>query len=249
MSFNLGTFSLRRKTTIIETPETQKAQQKEEAKEAMKSRSKATKVHPLMNAVTDQYVDDVTFYQPKINREERYNYWKELLALSKKVKKHGPGLHTSEEKFSFELNQYPRMYVRIFRFISSNYWDQLYFNFFFVFLILCFLLFDRYGRTFIPMIVSWNTDNQLVLLPLLGMFFTQLIPLFGTIFYVHFCYDLVTLLASQDIGNWVSRLFLSYSSLLILFLFLLGFRLGAHRSIHSILPLFRPRPVRSRRHL
>jgi hypothetical protein len=201
MSFNFGNFSLRKKTTFIENKKEEQEKQKEAEDKAKKNRSKATKLHPLANAITDTYVDDVSLYRPKITREDRYSSWRELVQLNKKYKK-PKRMFSSDERFLFELNQYPSIYYRIFQFISTSFWDQLYLNMFFLFLLLLFLTSDRYGRTIAPSIVAYNTGNQLLLLPLLFMFFSQCIPFFGTIFYIHFCYDLVNLLATRDFANW-----------------------------------------------
>ncbi len=195
-------FSFRKKTTFIESEEKEKEKEKEKQNKLNgKRNNKATKVHPLAIAITDSYVDDITLYKPKITREQRYNYWKQLVLLNKKTKKKLQG-YGADETYLYELSQFPSIWPKLWYFFSSAYWDQLYLNSFFIFLILCFFCVDRYGQSLVPIIATFNANNQLLVLASLAMFVSQLIPFLGTLFFVNFCYDLLTLMASREFQHW-----------------------------------------------
>ncbi len=161
---------------------------------------KGKKFNPLLSAKTDDYVDDVDLYKPKITRQERYDYYQELLAINKDRK------DSNHLIVLDEIHYYPKPFVWVFAFVRSNRWDHWYLDFMLLFLALVIIFTDGLAENYVPMLVTLNANNNLLMVPLALMFVCQVIPLFGTVFFVHFCNDLVRLIASNNFQQWVSKL-------------------------------------------
>eukprot|EP01033_Poteriospumella_lacustris_P007363 gene7363-5300_t len=87
-------------------------------------------------------------------------------------------------------------------FCTSNYWDHFYINMLIVWLILIVFFVDGWAKHYIPILVTMNAGNALVLLPPLAAFMTQLFPLIGTVLLMHNCYDCVHFYAAENFQNW-----------------------------------------------
>ena len=162
------------------------------------AQSKATKVHPLLNAKTEAYVDDTDLYKPRISRQQRYNYYHKFLELNGHRRRSKTHLDVPE------LEHYPTIFVYLFAFIRTNRWDQWYLNFFLLWLILVIVFTDGWVNQLAPIVNTYNTNNNLLQIPLAIMLVTQIIPFFGSLFFVHFCNDLMHLIASKNFQQWVS---------------------------------------------
>lgn len=166
--------------------------------DAGQKRRNAAKQNPLLNAKTDDYADDNLLYTPKITAKERFNYFNNYMKLNKNRKNSDYAIELEE------IKHYPRKHVWIFGFIRSHYWDQLYLNLFLIWLVLIIALVDGWAKTYAPMLISLNANNNLLLLPPVFMLICQVIPLVGIIYYMHYGYDLVHYLASVQFQTWVS---------------------------------------------
>lgn len=164
---------------------------------------KGKKFNPLLSVKTEDYVDDLELYKPKITRQERYDYYQELLIINKDRK------DSTNLVVLSEIQYYPKSFVWAFAFIRSNCWDQWYLNCLLIFFILIVVFSDGWVKLFAPFLITLNANNNLLMIPLALMFVTQIVPLFGTVFFVHFCNDLVRLIASQNFQQWVSLILIA----------------------------------------
>lgn len=162
------------------------------------SPKKGKKFNPLLSAKTEDYADDIDLCKPKISRQERYDYYQELLSINKDRK------NSTNLVVLNEIQYYPKPFVWAFAFIRSNRWDQWYLNWLLLFFVMIIFFTDEWAKIFAPFLLTMNDNNQLLMIPLALMLVCQVIPLFGTIFFVHFCNDLVRLIASQNFQQWVS---------------------------------------------
>jgi hypothetical protein len=163
--------------------------------------TKATKVHPLLISRTEPYVDDTELFQPRISRQERYNYYHRFLELN------GSRRKSKNELEVPELQHYPKVLVVLFAWIRSNRWDHWYLNLFLIWMALVIAFTDGWVTKFVPFLNAFNSNNSLLQIPLVLMLVTQVIPLFGTVFFVHFGNDLVRLIASKNFQEWVTFLY------------------------------------------
>lgn len=165
---------------------------------APNKRRNASKQNPLLNAKTDDYADDNLLYIPKITKKERFKYFNRYMELNR---------HRKDSDYAIELEEirhYPRKHVWIFGFVRSQLWDQWYLNFCLLWLVLLIAFVDGWAKAYAPMLIQLNAGNQLLMLPPVFMLICQVIPLLGTVYYMHFGYDLVHFLASVHFQTWVS---------------------------------------------
>lgn len=102
--------------------------------------------------------------------------------------------------------QYHKSTIRYFNFFTSSRWDQWSINVFIAWLLLVIFYQDRYAVNTYKPLITLNSANQLLALPPLLIFFCQLIPFVGMLYFITHCNDLVHLLAINNIGRWVSPL-------------------------------------------
>lgn len=178
--------------TIIKEDDTQK-------------KNRASKLNPLLNSKTDEYVDDCDVYKPRITRTERYQYWIQL-KKNKKPRKLPDFISWIGKEFATvnESENYSKRYILLFAIIKTSFWDHLYINFFIIWWILLIFYYDGWAMKYVPIAITLNANNTILLLPPLFMFLSQLIPLFGTIYFINNCNDLVKFLATTEMGRWVS---------------------------------------------
>ena len=168
------------------------------AADAAAKRKTAAKQNPLLNAKTDDYADDNLLYLPRSTAKERIKYFKRLQELNP---------HRKDSDYAIQLEEirfYPKRHVWLFGFIRNNRWDQWYMNLFIIWMILLIAYVDGWAKAYAPMLISLNANNNLLLLPPVFMMICQLIPLLGTLFYMHYGYDLVHFLAAYEFQSWVS---------------------------------------------
>lgn len=168
-------------------------------------RNRGAKQNPLLNAITDKYVDDISLYKPRIPRGQRYEHWKKINNLNLPKKQHivDKDCWMSQElgvKYSYTAFPAPVRYAV--HFCTSNYWDHFYINMLIIWLILIVFFVDGWAKHYIPILVTMNAGNALVLLPPLAAFMTQLFPLFGTVLLMHNCYDCMHFYAAENFQNW-----------------------------------------------
>ena len=99
---------------------------------------------------------------------------------------------------------FPKVYLYGFKFICSGLWDQRFLNLFILWIILLIIYLDGFAALYAPMLITLNAGNQILMLPPLLMFVTQVIPFLGTLYFATHCNDLVQYLAVKNIGSWVS---------------------------------------------
>lgn len=211
-SFAISTkFSFRTQNkTIVEPPAGQK-NDKNKGNTNTNASTKASKNHqkinPILLAKTENYADDTALYQPRITRANRYDYFAYLLNI-KTMRK--PDQIDADSWLAREIgilnsgSQFPAVYIRAFRFLTSRYWDQLYFNFFLLWLVLLILVEDGWMAKFAPSVLAYNSNGLFITAPPLLMLVTQIFPLLGTVYFVHNCNDMVHFLASKDFQTWVT---------------------------------------------
>lgn len=199
MSFVLNSFS---KKSPQEAANANANKEADEAKEG--KRNRGAKTHPLLSSRTDPYVDDQDLYKPKISRKERLAYWEELVKQNKRIRqKVDVSWLTESEEFGEEIQHYPYRLVLLSVFLTHNFWDHLYINLFLVFFLLIIFYQDGFAAQYAPFLIGMNAGNQLLLVPFILMFLGQLVPLFGTLYLMHNCRDLMILMASVKITRWV----------------------------------------------
>ncbi|RYH15770.1 hypothetical protein EON65_31185 [archaeon] len=189
-------FSLSKKLSL-------KVDDKKEKKEPEKKKGAGlvTRQNPLLLAKTDDYVDDAALYDPKITRDDRLKYYDFLLAHGKqwKIRKKKRASEHSALNENEELN-YPQNLVRLFKIIRSNRWDQLYMDCLLLFLVLVIFFIDGWAA----LLGMASVQDSILTFPLIGMLVCAIVPCMGTVYYTHYCNDLVLYLASVDFSHWVS---------------------------------------------
>lgn len=174
--------------------------------EAQKKKNGA-KQNPLLNAKTDPYVDDNEAFQPRISRADKYEYWRALLP-NKGARRPLPKAFISwKSKEIADVNEeanYSRVYLYSFNFIRNGMWDQRFLNLFIVFLVLVVFFVDKWADSLAPSVAHMNAGNQIIVIPPILMFLTQLIPCLGMMYFVSNGNDLVHFRAVKEMGSWVS---------------------------------------------
>jgi hypothetical protein len=196
LSSNLGSFS-------------NKFAKKEETEDDKAKKNKAAKQNPLLNAKTDPYVDDSDAYQVRYAKAEKYEYWTQLL------QNRGPRRPLPKGFQSWKLREiasvntqalYSKTTLRSFAFISSSKWDHWSINIFFAWLLLIIFYQDGFAVNIYKPLITMNAANQILAIPPLLIFFCQLVPFVGMLYFITHCNDLVHLLAIQNLGRWVRTL-------------------------------------------
>jgi hypothetical protein len=103
--------------------------------------------------------------------------------------------------FESKWSQYPSRLVYALAIIRSNRWDQWFLNFFLLWLLMVIFILDGWASKYSP--VPLTIEEGIVLLPLVAMLLCQAVPLIGTIYFTHYCNDLVQYSASENILHWV----------------------------------------------
>ena len=111
---------------------------------------------------------------------------------------------SNEDKWS----HFPSRLTYLFAFIRSNYWDHLFLNFFILWLLIVIFVGDGWAAKYSP--IPLSLGQGVVLIPIVAMLITQLIPFLGTIYFTHYCNDLVHYSAQVNMLHWVR-----FSSLII----------------------------------
>eukprot|EP00600_Ochromonadales_sp_CCMP1393_P004488 CAMPEP_0174965298 /NCGR_PEP_ID=MMETSP0004_2-20121128/6359_1 /TAXON_ID=420556 /ORGANISM="Ochromonas sp., Strain CCMP1393" /LENGTH=803 /DNA_ID=CAMNT_0016214121 /DNA_START=124 /DNA_END=2538 /DNA_ORIENTATION=- len=172
------------------------------AEREKKRKNHAAKQNPLLNAKTDQYVDDNQLFVSRIAPKDKLEYWAHLLAYDGK-RPLPPGVESWKKKeiaTEHELDNYSKIHIRLFNFVRTAFWDQICLNIFILWLVMISFFEDGFAESMAPSLLSLKSTVYTVF-PLL-MFFTQLIPFLGTIYCVNFYNDLVNYIAIKEIGSW-----------------------------------------------
>ena len=193
LSANLGSFSNKFKKT-------------EESEEDKQKKNRAAKQNPLLNAVTDPYVDDNEAFKTRISKLDKYEYWTTLLqnrGVRRPLPKGFKSWRQREIASVNEQSNYSKFHVRMFDFISSANWDHRSINIFILWLFLVVFYVDGYALSMHPPLITWNSKNQIVAVGPLLIFFCQLVPFLGMLYFISHCNDLVHFKAIKGIGSWV----------------------------------------------
>ncbi len=105
-----------------------------------------------------------------------------------------------KDDYELELTHYYPSHIHFIHFVTSRKWDYCYLICFFLFFLLCVLMFDGFLDTIIQL------DFAVLFVPLVGMFFCQVIPTIGSIVAVSRMNDLTKLMSRSRFGFWVSAL-------------------------------------------
>lgn len=177
----------------------------EDAQKQKKGRS--SRLNPLLNSRTADYVDDLDLYVPRISRAERYQYWQQLTKNNRprRLPTHFRSWVQKQVDAVNERDTFPTSSLRFFGAVKSSFWDQLYLSLFVLWWLLIVFYGDGWASKFAPpMATSLNENNAILLLPPVLMFVSQLIPLVGTLYSINYCNDMVRFLATSEITSWVS---------------------------------------------
>lgn len=168
--------------------------------------------NPWLNVKTDDYVDDNTFYQPRVSKEKKLEFYSHI--LRNKNKRPLPTDFTSWKSKEIanvnELFNYSSFYIFTLNFVKSQRWDHWYLNFFIIWIFLMVFFLDGWAESFMPSLVELNKSNQIVMIPLFLMCVTQAVPCFGIIYFVSHCHDLLHFMAQKDFGSWVNNVYCNY---------------------------------------
>lgn len=178
------------------------------AEDNTKKKKSAAKQNPLLNTKTDPYVDDNENYVTRISMADRYEYWLKLLpnrGPRRPLPKAFISWRSRELASINEQANYHRIHTMLFNIISSKNWDHRYINLFILWILLIIFIVDGWADSLAPFLVDLNAGNQLLAIPPLLMFITQIIPFLGMIYFITHCNDLVHYRAVKEIGSWVSH--------------------------------------------
>lgn len=185
------------------------SKKKEEDDNVEQKKKSASKQNPLLNSKTEPYVDDSDAFSTRITKAQKYEYWTHLLqnrGHRRPLPKAFKSWKSREiAKVNEQANYHPR-HIRWFNFISSANWDQRSLNLFLIFLLLVVFYADGYALSISTKLITMNSANQIIALPLFLMFLCQLVPFFGMLYFITHCNDLVHFKAIKGIGTWVSLL-------------------------------------------
>lgn len=177
----------------------------EEEGDAAPTNKRVGKQNLLHTAKTASYVDDESLYIARISTKKRLEYWAQLILNDENRTLRVPSnfkswlkadIASKEDKWA----EFPVRLVKIFSFITSNRWDQWFNNFFILWLLIVIFVSDGWAAMYGPMLHS--VGEGIALLPIFAMMITQLVPFFGTIYFIHHCNDLVHYSASISFGKW-----------------------------------------------
>eukprot|EP01031_Cornospumella_fuschlensis_P042829 gene42829-52332_t len=188
-------FSLSKKLSLkVDDKKDNKKETENNKKKGLVSRQ-----NPLLLAKTEDYVDDIGLYEPKITRDDRLKYFDFLLAHGKqwKIKKKKGGNQETALFENEELN-YPQKIVKLFKVLCSNRWDHLYLDCLLLFLILVVFFLDGWAA----LIGMDALQDSILTYPLIGMIVCAGTPCMGIVYYTHYCNDLVLFLASVNFNHW-----------------------------------------------
>jgi hypothetical protein len=93
---------------------------------------------------------------------------------------------------------FPSSYAKLHFALRSKKWDYWYLNFLLLWVVL--LLFSLDGK------LPFSYDHPLLIVCLVFMLLTQIPPVLGILYFIHFCNDMVLYDASVTFGEWVSFL-------------------------------------------
>lgn len=186
---------------IPATPPVGKNDKKDQNK-TIPTKTKKTKQHPLLNAITDQYVDDGEIYKPRLSRLDRINYWSHL--LEHKERRTIPGFFPTwvgkEAGERSELAHHSKIAILLFKFSVSQRWDQLYLNFFLLWIILLVVFTDGIAESYLPAALSFQEIAFVA--PLYLMIICQAIPILGILGFMFSNHMLVQHVAIDNIIKW-----------------------------------------------
>jgi len=185
-----------------------------EQEDAQKKKGRSSRLNPLLNSRTADYVDDLDLYVPRISRDERYQYWQQLTKNTRprRLPTHFRSWVQKQVDAVNERDAFPTSSLRFFGVVKSSFWDQLYLNFFVLWWLLIVFYGDGWASKVAPMTTSLNKNNAILLLPPVLMFASQLLPLLGTLYSINYCNDMVRFLATSEITSWVRVSCIMYPS-------------------------------------
>jgi len=175
--------------------------------DAQKQKGRPSRLNPLLNSRTADYVDDLDLYVPRISRAERYQYWQQLTQNTRprRLPTHFRSWVQKQVDAVNERDSFPASSLRFFGAVKSSFWDQLYLDLFVLWWLLIVFYHDGWAAKFAPMAIDLNQNNAILLLLPALMFLSQLLPLVGTLYCINYCNDMVRFLATSEITSWVSK--------------------------------------------
>jgi hypothetical protein len=100
--------------------------------------------------------------------------------------------------------EFPVYLAKFLSLITSSRWDHWFCNFFILWFLIVIFVSDGWAAKYGS--ILHGVGDGIALLPIFAMMITQLVPFIGTIFFIHYCYDLVHYSASITFGRWVSAI-------------------------------------------
>lgn len=150
----------------------------------------------------DQYLDDTENNEPNSTLHSPYG----LASPRNNNNEKKEFLSWLEEQNNLKDDYYyfPKLYIYIFYIIKSVYWDYLTIILYILWLLFIVFLQDLIFTNQIKNNIIVSFESLLITAPLVLIFLIQLVPFFGSLYYIHYCNDLVKYFSIKDFGNWVS---------------------------------------------
>jgi hypothetical protein len=163
-------------------------------------------------ARTEDYADDSNLYIPRVNRDDRLQYYNQLVQNNKVPyvlpSKDFDGWVNQNSVTERMLEQYAARLKTMLRFITSPNWDYCYIYGFMLWALLTAVVVDG----FVPASLGFTYQSPIVLLPIVVMLLSQICPTFGSLLLIRNCNDLTRQLAQIDFISWslVSVMLMQY---------------------------------------
>lgn len=165
------------------------------------------------------YVDENEYYKARLSTEERFRYWNFITQRDKRRTLIDQPIDEEVVIKDTALQQeqkFSKLLEIIFLWVVSRVWDYLYIIFFLLFLIVVSLVHD--AKQLPPLAYDNLSNPQLPTALLVLMLLTQIVPVFGIVYFMFYHNKRTHFIAQGSFGKWVS---------LILFL-----------SLHMMAPIF-----------
>lgn len=184
----------------------------EETNSPAKKKTTFSAFSKVKTAKTEEYADDSNLYEPRVNRDDRLQYYANLVQNNKIPYTLPPkdfdswvNQNSATEKL---LEKYADRLKKTLQFITSPNWDFAYIYGFILWVLLTAVVTDG----FVPESLGFTYQSPIVALPIVVMIVSQICPAVGSILLIRHCNDLTRQLAQIDFINWsvVSVLLMQY---------------------------------------
>ncbi len=129
--------------------------------------SRRDKNYYLLNAITEDYVDDSDLYKARMTRAQRLEYWD--IMQEQKVRRNPPEGRMSYQKawmkgeYDVESQMYPSLFKWWFALVKMPLWDYIYLFLFLLYLFVIIAVYDGLGADLVPGgLISANSTTPAV---------------------------------------------------------------------------------------